>query len=58
MGKIKGFKKSIANTETFNHPYKTVWTGKWELDYYGYWYEFITDNNKKMWMIGEHPDRL
>jgi hypothetical protein len=55
--KKQGFKKSIAGVETFNHPYKTVWTGNWKLDFYGYWYEFITNGNKKSWMVGDPPNR-
>jgi hypothetical protein len=42
-----------------NQPYTGTFTGNYEIDHYGCWWEFIQDDDKKNhWMIGEYPNRL
>ena len=39
-----------------NIPQPGTQTGNYEIDLYGCWWEFITDDyNNKSWIIGDYP---
>ena len=42
-----------------NIPDTGTQTGRYQIDYYGCWWEVISDKTKKpFWMIGEYPHQL
>ena len=54
--KNKGYDEAQDGLRIDNLPETGVLTGKYEIDSYGCWWEYITDDGgKEVWIIGDYP---
>ena len=53
---MEGYNKTQDGLRIDNIPKTGVLTGKYEIDFDGGWWEYITDDGKKeVWIIGDYP---
>lgn len=55
-----GYAAARASMRVDSVPYTGTLTGRWEIDHYGCWWEYVLDTarngNLTGWVIGECPD--